>query len=100
MPIIAASTPTWFHKFYNRLRGRDVIDTFPTHYNCNSLKQVAVSAERSGLKLKHVEFWEGRPEYLRITAITYLFGYLYEKLVNSADLFRRLRCVLVCELEK
>lgn len=100
MPIVATFTPTWFHKFYNKLRGRNVIDTFPTQYNCNSISQVKKSADASGLKIKSMEFWEGRPEYLRITAITYVFGYLYERLVNSTDKLKSLRCVLVCELEK
>jgi len=30
-----------------------------------------------------MEFIEGRPEYLRIMAFTYLFGWLYEWIVNS-----------------
>ena len=44
--------------------------------------------------------WEGRPEYLRLSAPTYLFGYLYERAVNSTELLAALRCVIVFKLEK
>ena len=32
VPIIASITPIGFHKFYNKLRGREYDDTFPTFY--------------------------------------------------------------------
>ena len=40
MPAIARITPTWFHRFYNGLRGRQVTDTFPTRYRSNSATDV------------------------------------------------------------
>lgn len=39
---------------------------------------------------------EGRPEYLRISALTYLFG----RLVNASDLLAGLRILLIAELRK
>ncbi len=100
MPTIARFTPTAFHRFYNRLRGREVIDTFPTQYRCNTGADVRRHAQASGLVLRQIDFIEGRPEYLRIAALTYLVGYLYERIVNASPWLARLRCVLVYELER
>jgi ubiquinone/menaquinone biosynthesis C-methylase UbiE len=100
MPIIARITPTGFHRFYNRLRGREVIDTFPTQYRSNTEADVRAIAERSGLRVRQVDFIEGRPEYLRIFALSYLLGWVYERLVNTLPLLSRLRCVMVFELER
>lgn len=83
MPIIAHLTPTWFHKLYNRLRGRDAVDTFPTTYKLNTRADIARHAAASGFTVEMIEAEEGRPEYLRLTALTYLFGWLYERMVNA-----------------
>lgn len=100
MPIIARLTPTAFHRFYNRLRGRKTIDTFPTQYRSNTAADVRRIAADSGLRVKRIDFIEGRPEYLRIFALTYLAGWLYERLVNSVQALAGLRCVMVFELER
>lgn len=100
MPMIARITPVWFHKFYNGLRGRDGDDTFPTRYMCNTKKDVHRYADEIGLKVISVNFIEGRPEYLRINPITYLFGYIYERMVNNVPGLSKFRCVMVFELQK
>jgi SAM-dependent methyltransferase len=100
MPIIARLTPTWFHKFYNKLRGRKSFDTYPTAYKVNSNMAVKKLSKESGFLIRDIQFIEGRPEYLRLTTFTYLFGFLFERLVNSRDSFRPFRCVLISELEK
>ena len=43
---------------------------------------------------------EGRPEYLRISAPSYLIGWLYERLVNRVPALARLRVLLVTTLQK
>ena len=43
---------------------------------------------------------EGRPEYLRFSAPTYLLGWLYERLVNQMPGLWRLRVLLIAELRK
>lgn len=83
MPIIAHLTPTGFHKFYNRLRGREVQDTFPTTYRLNTRADIARHAAATGFTVETIEAEEGRPEYLRLTALTYLCGWLYERAVNA-----------------
>lgn len=100
MPTIARFTPMSFHRFYNRLRGRDVIDTFPTVYALNTRGDVERFAKKAGLLVESVQFVEGRPEYLRINALTYLFGLAYERTVNALALFEPLRCVMFIELRK
>lgn len=100
MPLIARLTPVSFHKFYNRLRGRQAHDTFKTQYKCNSPSQVTTYQRQTGLELRQIEMWEGRPEYLRLFWALYLFGLAYERLVNSSDMFSRFRSVMVFRLEK
>ena len=40
MPTIARLTPHWFHQYVNRLRGRAEVDTFPTRYRANCLRDI------------------------------------------------------------
>ena len=57
-------------------------------------------ANESGFAVKHIQFVEGRPEYLRLTAFTYLFDLVYELIVNATDLFAQFPRVMISELEK
>lgn len=100
MPCIARLTPTAFHRFYNRLRGRQSVDTFPTQYRCNTDADVRRHAQASGLTVHSINFIEGRPEYLRMFALTYAGGFLYERLVNLVPALTAVRCVLIFELER
>lgn len=47
-----------------------------------------------------VDLIEGRPEYLRFSAPTYLVGWVYERLVNLVPGLDRFRVLLVAELRK
>jgi SAM-dependent methyltransferase len=100
MPIVARITPTWFHRAYNRARGRNLVDTFPTRYRCNTERAVCGYAAESGFAVEKISLIEGRPEYLRIFALSYLAGWLWERAVNSTQALKGLRCVLVFELRK
>lgn len=100
MPILARFTPYWFHRFFNRLRGRKGEDTFPTVYKLNSPKCIKRQAETTGLSLNYVELVEGRPEYLRFNPAMYLFGILYERLVNKFQFLRRFSILMIVCLEK
>jgi SAM-dependent methyltransferase len=99
MPLIASVTPTWFHKTYNRWRGREEVDTFPTRYRLNSRSAVARHAATAGLEAERLWTVEGRPEYLRLTPPTYFAGYLYERAVNRLGL-DALKGVLFIQLRK
>ncbi len=100
MPLIARMTPTSFHKFYNKLRGRPEEDTFPTRYRANSRSAVKRLAAAHGFDTWEVDLIEGRPEYLRLTAFTYLFGIVYERIVNMTDAFSGVRILLVARLTR
>lgn len=94
MPLVARTTPLWFHRFYNRLRGRRETDTFPTAYRCNTRGAIMRVAAVADLEVEDIVFIEGRPEYLRIAAPMYFLGWLYERFVNSSARFAPLRSVM------
>lgn len=100
MPTIARLTPHGFHQYVNRLRGRAEVDTFPTRYRANCFGDVARIAVKAGLLVDHIDRVEGRPEYLRMTWPTYLVGLVYERLVNSTEIFAPLRILLMGALRK
>ena len=99
VPFFARITPMWFHVSFNKMRGRDVVDTFPTTYLCNSRKQLSKWAELSKLDLTDLSFQEGRPEYLRFNPITYFVGFLYERTVNALKL-NRFKAVIYVTMTK
>ena len=100
MPFIARLTPHRFHQFVNKIRGRNIEDTFSTYYKANSFRQVCQLAKKTGFVSEKIDRIEGRPEYLRMTMITYLFGVIYERIVNSSEVFSRWRILLIAELRK
>lgn len=100
MPTIARLTPHVFHQFVNRIRGRAEVDTFPTLYRANTKSDVLRLAKRTGFNALYINRVEGRPEYLRMTAPTYLIGLIYERLVNTFDIFASFRILLVGALQK
>lgn len=100
MPLIARCTPLWFHQYINRKRGRHAEDTFPTKYLANSVAQIRALAERSGMRVESIESIEGRPEYTRLTAFTYGFGFFYERIVNRVPGLSAFRIVLIGQLQK
>ena len=100
MPLIARLTPHEFHPFLNKLRGREAEDTFPTCYLANSVAQTTELAAQTGLEVIDLKRIEGRPEYMRLTVVTYLFGLFYERIVNTTPLLSRFRILLIAELRK
>ncbi|MFW5840878.1 MAG: class I SAM-dependent methyltransferase, partial [Planctomycetota bacterium] len=100
MPLLATALPHSFHTVYNRLRGRQEVDTFPTLYRCNSRRQIERLAKRTDLELTGFRAIEGRPEYLRIAWPVYLAGWAYERMVNATDALSAMRIVLLFELTR
>ena len=100
MPLISRLTPHSFHQFYNRMRGREEDDTFPTCYLANSKTQIINIAALTGLEVFEIDRIEGRPEYLRLSALTYVVGICYERVVNSFSQFSRFRILLIAALRK
>ena len=100
MPLIARLTPHAFHRWFNRLRGRQAEDTFPTQYRANTPIALRRWAGETGFAVNRICLYEGRPEYLRFSVFTYLCGAIYERLVNRFDLLARFRILLIAELRK
>lgn len=100
MPLIARMTPRGFHRYYNRLRGRAVQDTFKTHYRANSPRAIRQLAEGSGLRLERVDLVERGPEYLRLSPLTYVIGRAYERFVNSSEMLSGFRILMIAEFRK
>ena len=100
VPTLARSTPHWFHRFVNRLRGRDEEDTFPTLYRANSAAHLGSLATHAGLPLVELRAIEGRPEYLRCLWPLYLMGIIYERVVNRWEALAGWRVVLIAVFQK
>jgi SAM-dependent methyltransferase len=100
MPLIARLTPHKFHQYVNRLRGRKEVDTFPTLYKANSIRDIRRIATRTGFTVSAIERIEGRPEYLRISWPTYLIGAAYERLVNVSERLAMFRILIIAQLRK
>ena len=99
MPLIAKFTPTWFHKFYNKLRGRESEDTFPTRYLLNSITEQTNIFSQNGFSISYIKSVEARPEYLRITFLSYFFGIVYERIVNTLNI-NILKILLISKFKK
>jgi len=100
MPFIARLTPHRFHRWYLRLLGVAGEDVFVTRYRVNTRRDLTRVAAQADLKLTHLEYLEGRPEYLRTTAATYFFGMLWERLVNAIPAMKSFRILLIVTLMK
>jgi len=100
MPTVARVTPHWFHRLYNKFRGRATTNTFPTRYRANTRAAVGNVARGAGLVVESMQFVEGRPEYLRAIPPAYLLGWVYEQAVNRVRFLERFRILLIATLRK
>lgn len=100
MPTISRMTPHRFHQFYNRLRGRAEVDTFPTRYRANTPGDVKRLAGSAGMSPVEITTIESRPEYMRVSALTYIGGLVYERLVNASNVLAMFRIVLLGVVQK
>ncbi|GGB77897.1 hypothetical protein GCM10007417_17250 [Glycocaulis alkaliphilus] len=100
MPLIAQATPHGFHRWINRKRGRAEVDTFPTRYRANSALKVRQLAASIGFEEERLELVEGRPEYMRLSPITYAAGIAYERTVNASGFLQNLRVLMMATLRK
>jgi ubiquinone/menaquinone biosynthesis C-methylase UbiE len=100
MPAIARVTPHWFHQYVNKVRGRAEVDTFPTFYRANTKRDLIKLAAQTGFEVMYIRRIEGRPEYLRMSPLSYLLGLLYERIVNLSTIMEPCRVLLVGSLKK
>lgn len=98
--LVAMITSHSFHQFINKPRGFKREDTFPTQYKTNCIKQIKTLEKKTFFQIKFFQTYEDRPEYLRGFWLTYMFGILYERLVNSTNLLRNFRVILIGSLKQ
>lgn len=98
--LAARLTPLWFHRWFNRLRGRPADRTFPTFYRANTASALKRLGLQAGLELASLELIEGRPEYMRVTPLTYLAGWAYERVVNSTPRLQGFRAIILASFVK
>lgn len=100
VPFIAGLTPTAFHKWVNRKRGRPDEDTFPTYYRLNTRKVARDVFEKSGLKVLDIRPFEVEPKYLQFNSLAYLGGVAYERVVNRFSLLQDFRVNIISSYVK
>jgi SAM-dependent methyltransferase len=89
--LAARCTPEAFHQFYNRRRGRDETDTFPTVYRLNTRSDIRRNFQMASFVEKELRMRECCPNYLTLAVPLFLAGIAYERVVNFANLFSCLR---------
>lgn len=95
VPLIASLTPFAFHQWYNKLRGREEEDTFPTLYRLNSRRALRRHFGIAGCSPAQVRMIEPQPNYLMFSTPTFLAGTAYERLVNATEWLSGLRVNII-----
>lgn len=93
--VSAALLPHRFHLRFNRSRGVDVKDVFPTVYRANTAARLRSLFESAGLEVERLLQFETEPEYLAFSLPSYALGVAYERLVNRFEALRNLRVNLL-----
>jgi SAM-dependent methyltransferase len=96
--LIASCTPTAFHKWINRKRGRKEQDTFPTQYKLNSRGAIRKQFGTQGFEVVEFDTFEVEPHYLKFSTPTFLLGAAYERVVNGCGWLSAFRVNFTCVL--
>ncbi len=96
--LVAAMTPTRFHKWVNKKRGFSGDDTFPTTYKLNTENDIK---KYFGEKYEwNFSFFETQPNYLKFNTGAFLAGVAYERIVNQFESLTSLRVNMVAQGHK
>ncbi len=101
--VAAWLTPHWFHELVaNRLRNLPAgsHDPYPTLYRLNSRSSIERTAAETSLQVETLRLIEKDPWYGRSSRVLFLTFMLYERLVNSHQLFAPFRANLLGVLRK
>jgi ubiquinone/menaquinone biosynthesis C-methylase UbiE len=96
--LISSITPTCFHKFYNKLRGTNETDIFPTFYKINYPSVIKKLSKKLNFSYQ-LRYFEGRPNYLLLNPLFLIIGLIYEKIVNYFSLLKSWRSVIMAKIE-
>lgn len=92
--------PHRLHLSFNRSRGVDGRDIFPTVYRANTAGTLRRLLTGAGLAIERLEQFETEPEYLAFSTPTYALGVGFERVVNRLALARPLRVNLLAVARK
>ena len=93
--ISSALLPHRFHLSFNRSRGVDVHDIFPTVYRANTAARLRSLYATAGFDVEQLYQFETEPEYLAFSLPTYALGVGFERVVNRFDALKHLRVNLL-----
>ena len=91
----AALMPHGFHLKFNKSRGVDAHDIFPTVYRANTARRLRGLYEGAGLQVEQLYQFETEPEYLAFSTPSYALGVGFERLVNRFEALKHLRVNLL-----
>jgi SAM-dependent methyltransferase len=100
VPLVARVVPHRLHVAFNRRRGVDARDVFPTAYRANTAGRLRSLAAGAGLAVERIDRTETEPEYLAFHVAPYALGVAYERLVNRFDALAALRVNLLLVARK
>ncbi|HEX2721553.1 MAG TPA: methyltransferase domain-containing protein [Gemmatimonadaceae bacterium] len=101
--LAARLTPHWFHVLVaNRLRNlpADSHQPYRTSYRMNSTASIRAAAAAARLEVEELRLLEKDPWYGRSSRALFLLFMLYERLVNSHEVFAGLRANFLATLRK
>lgn len=98
--LAARLLPHRFHVAFNRWRGVDARDVFPTVYRANTAGRLRRLLEGAGLEVERLDQFETEPEYLAFHPLAYALGVAYERAVNRVPWLRGLRVNLLAVARK
>ena len=95
VPLLAGLLPQRLHVAFNRRRGVEKRDVFPTVYRANTAGRLRRLLEGAGLTAERLERFETEPEYLAFHPAAYALGAGYERLVNRFGVLAPLRVAII-----
>ncbi len=92
--------PHSFHLRFNRWRGVDSRDVFPTVYRANTAGRLRGLLTAAGLDMERLDRFETEPEYLAFHPLAYALGVAYERAVNKLAALKGIRVNLLAVARK
>ncbi|MGD0765250.1 MAG: class I SAM-dependent methyltransferase [Dehalococcoidia bacterium] len=100
VPLLAGLLPQRLHVAFNRRRGVQERDVFPTVYRANTAGRLRRLLEGAGLTVERLERFETEPEYLAFHPAAYVLGVGYERVVNRFGVLAPLRVAIIAVARK
>jgi SAM-dependent methyltransferase len=101
--LVSAITPHAVHAAladHLRLKPAGSQQPWPTFYRLNSRRALENGARKAEFSRVELRMIETEPSYLKFSAVPFLLGISYERLVNSTDLFAGFRANIFGRLVK